>query len=133
MRIQICVIQQFTGVHSLLLPVLFVRSKLAWKPSSIVGVSEARSGDAINIGGHIVLGHIRYALDSMWCSILVLGGGSSKLCFYSRQGFEQLLMSAVAQSDLLICFGSHCIKIQKLPPFLKMFSEVEPTEQYLGS
>ena len=49
-----------------------------------------------------MLGHIRYALDSMWCSILVLDGGSSKLCFYSRQGFEQLLMSTVVQSDLLI-------------------------------
>ena len=79
-----------------------------------------------------MLGHIRDSLDSMWFSVLVLDGGSSKLCFYSRQGFEQLLMSAVAQSDLLSCFGSHCIKIQNLPPFLKMFSEVEPTEQYRG-
>ena len=81
-----------------------------------------------------MLGHIRDSLDSMWYSILVLDGGSSELCFYSRQGLEQLLMSAVAQSDLLICFGSHCTKIQNLPgilpPFLKMFSEVEPTEQY---
>ena len=80
-----------------------------------------------------MLGHIRDDPDSMWYSIFVLDSGSSKLGFYSRQGLEQLLMSAVAQSDLLICFGSHCIKIQNLPPFLKMVSEVEPTEQSRGS
>ena len=131
-RIQICVIQQITRVHSLLLPVRFVRSELAWKPSAIAGVSEARSSDVVVIGGHIVLGHIRDDPDSMWYTILVLDGGSRKLHLYSRQGLEQLLMGAVAQSDLLICFGSHCIKIQNLPPFLKMVSEVEPTEQYRG-
>jgi hypothetical protein len=53
----------------------------------------------------------------MWNSILVLDGGSSKLCFYSRQGLEQLLMSAVVQSDLLICFGRHCIKNTETPSF----------------
>ena len=54
-------------------------------------------------------------------------GGSSKLCLYSRQGVEQLLMSTVVQSDLLSCCRSHCIKYRISPPFLEMFSEVEPT------
>ncbi len=58
MRNQICIIQQFTGVESLLLPVLFVRSKLAWKPSPIFGISKTRSRDVINISRHIVLRHI---------------------------------------------------------------------------
>ena len=80
-----------------------------------------------------MLGHIRDSLDSMWCSVLVLDGGSSKLCFYSRQGFEQLLMSAVAQSDLLICFGSHCIKIQNLPSFSgKCLAKLNQRSEYEG-
>ena len=74
-----------------------------------------------------MLGHIRDSLDSMWYLVLVLDGGSSKLCLYSRQGFEQLLMSTVVQSDLLGCCGSHCMKYRISPPFLEMLSEVEPT------
>jgi hypothetical protein len=35
---------------------------------------ETRSADVINISSHVVLRHIRYVLDSMWYSILVLVG-----------------------------------------------------------
>ncbi len=71
------------------LPVLFVLSKLAWKSPPIL-VSEMRSRDVVNISSHIVLKHInlKYVLDSMWYSSLILVGGCSKFCFYLRLVFE---------------------------------------------
>jgi hypothetical protein len=67
-------------------------------------------------------GKIGYLPDIMWPSILALDGGSGNtgmFCFYSRQGFKQLLMSTVAHSDFLSCCGSHCIEYSNFPPFLE--------------
>ncbi len=82
-----------------------------------------------------MLGHIRYALDSMWCSILVLDGGSCKLCLYSRQGFEQLLMSTVVQSDLLTrCFELEVIVLKTESPLLfwKCLAKLNQRSNYEG-
>jgi hypothetical protein len=53
-RVQECIVQQFTGVHPLLLPILFVRSKLAWKPSPILGVFETCSRDVFNVSSNFL-------------------------------------------------------------------------------
>ena len=73
------------------------------QPITELWITESGCADVVSVRGHIMFSHRGDVLDRMCDSIFVPDGCCGNSCFNPREGFEQLLMSAVVQVDFLGC------------------------------